>query len=134
MFGVRTDERGAAAVEFAIVLPILVVILFGVIEFGIVMTKLVTYVSAAREGARYAAVHCEPEHSQCQTQYVRDRVINAANGYPVDTTAFSVSTDCTLPPPGQLVRVSWTQPISLEIPMLPDMSFTKTIEGSFRCE
>jgi Flp pilus assembly pilin Flp len=127
------QERGAAAAEFAILLPIFVVILFAVISFGLALTRLVTYVSAAREGARYAAVHCEPEASECTLAMLQDRVTNAANGFPVDTTNFTVSTDCTLTP-GEPVQISWTQDVPLQIPLLPDMTFTKTIEGSFRCE
>lgn len=133
MFVPLREERGAAAAEFAILLPIFVVILFAVIAFGIALTRLVTYVGAAREGARYAAVHCEPEASQCTLPLLEDRVTNAANGLPVDTTNFSVSTDCTLTP-GEPVRISWTQAIPLDVALLPDMTFTRTIEGSFRCE
>ena len=54
-------ERGAAAVEFAIVLPILVVILFAIIAFGIALSRTHAYFSAAREASRYAAVHCRPQ-------------------------------------------------------------------------
>ncbi len=133
MLGRIHRERGAAAAEFAILLPIFVVILFGIIAFGIALVRLVTYVSAAREGARYAAVHCEPEASRCTLPMLEDRVTAAANGLPVDTSAFAVSTDCTLTP-GEPVTISWTQDIPLQVPLLPDMSFRKTIAGSFRCE
>ena len=50
------SERGAAAVEFALVLPILVLILFGVIEFGGVYNAQLMVTGAAREGAREMAV------------------------------------------------------------------------------
>jgi Flp pilus assembly protein TadG len=42
--------------EFAIVLPILVVLLFGIIQFGIAFNNYVTITDAARAGARKAAV------------------------------------------------------------------------------
>jgi Flp pilus assembly protein TadG len=50
------DDRGAAAVEFALVLPILVIILFGVIEFGGVYNAQLMLTGAAREGAREMAI------------------------------------------------------------------------------
>lgn len=49
-------DEGAAAVEFALVLPILVLLLFGIIQFGIVYDAQLTITHAAREGARMAAV------------------------------------------------------------------------------
>lgn len=52
-----TNERGAAAVEMAIVLPLLLLILVGIMEFGRAYNVQVSLTQAAREGARYAAVH-----------------------------------------------------------------------------
>ncbi len=46
------DERGVAAVEFAIILPLLIVILFAITSFGLAVSTFVTYIAAAREGAR----------------------------------------------------------------------------------
>lgn len=43
-------------VEFALVIPILCVVLFGVIQFGILFKNYVTLTDAARTGARKAAV------------------------------------------------------------------------------
>jgi Flp pilus assembly protein TadG len=51
-----TSERGQTMTEFAIVLPILVVLLFGIIQFGIAFNNYVTITDAARAGARKAAV------------------------------------------------------------------------------
>ncbi|BCW59687.1 MULTISPECIES: TadE family protein [Micrococcaceae] len=53
----ETRERGAAAVEMAIVLPLLLLILLGIMEFGRAYNVQVSLTQAAREGARYAAVH-----------------------------------------------------------------------------
>lgn len=50
------SERGAAAVEFALILPILVLILFGVIEFGGVYNAQLMLTGAAREAAREMTV------------------------------------------------------------------------------
>jgi Flp pilus assembly protein TadG len=49
-------DRGAVAVEFALVLPLLLVIVFGVIDFGRAFNAQVTITQAAREGGRLAAL------------------------------------------------------------------------------
>ena len=51
-----TGERGAAVVELALVLPLLLFVLFGVIDFGRMLNAQLTLTEAAREGARAAAL------------------------------------------------------------------------------
>jgi Flp pilus assembly protein TadG len=63
-------QRGAAAVEFAIVLPLLVVILFGIVEFSVIMYDKALITSASREGARFGAVfHPTADKPSCQDVY-----------------------------------------------------------------
>jgi Flp pilus assembly protein TadG len=50
------DTRGQAMTELAIVMPVLALVLFGVIQFGIVFNNYVTLTDAVRAGARTAAV------------------------------------------------------------------------------
>ncbi len=50
------NQSGSAAVEFALVLPLLLLVLFGTIEFGILMYDQSVITNAAREGARWGAV------------------------------------------------------------------------------
>lgn len=128
----RRSERGAVAVEFALLLPLLVVILFGIIAFGIALFRVVNYVSAAREGARYAAVHCRPEATSCTPTLIQDRVTQAANGSPISGAA-AADRDCSLEP-GKPVTVSWEQLVPVQVPLLPDLTFTMTVSGTFRCE
>ncbi len=53
---VRCDmEAGAAAVEMALVLPLLVMLLFAIIQFGIIFAQELGIGNGAREGARFAA-------------------------------------------------------------------------------
>ena len=49
-------QGGAAAVEFALVFPFLVMVLFGIFQFGIAYNNWIALTHAAREGARLAAV------------------------------------------------------------------------------
>lgn len=50
------NEGGQAMVEFAVVLPILLVLVFGIIQFGITFNHYLTLTDAVRAGARQAAV------------------------------------------------------------------------------
>ena len=52
----KRDDRGAAMVEFAIVLPVLMLILLGIIEFGRAYNAQVSIQAAAHEGARELAL------------------------------------------------------------------------------
>ena len=51
-------EGGQDLVEFALVMFFLAPLLFGIMELGIVIFSYNTIANAAREGARYGAVHC----------------------------------------------------------------------------
>ncbi|MCA4135134.1 TadE/TadG family type IV pilus assembly protein [Arthrobacter sp. M4] len=53
----RDKERGAVAVEFAIVAPILVLLLMGIMEYGRAYNAQVSLTNAAREGVRVMAVN-----------------------------------------------------------------------------
>ena len=50
------NERGQTMVEFAIVLPVLLLIVFAIIQFGILFNNFVALTDAVRAGARTAAV------------------------------------------------------------------------------
>ena len=52
----QRDQDGAPAVEFALLLPLLVLLLFGLIQFGIAFNTKIQATNAAREGARMAVV------------------------------------------------------------------------------
>jgi Flp pilus assembly protein TadG len=124
------------AVEFAIVSVLLMVLLFGLISFGLAYSKLNVYVGAAREGARYAAVRCNPD-PPCTNAKIAARVSNAAVGYPIGPGSPTASRVCDDAALGQTVNVSWTQNIDLDVPFVPGLdpfTISRTIQGVFRCE
>jgi Flp pilus assembly protein TadG len=78
--GKRRHEAGAAAVEFAIVLPLLVLLLFGIVEFGLLLYNQQVITNASREGARYGIVSRTPRYSdgeieQVVRNYCQDRLV-----------------------------------------------------------
>jgi len=52
----RRGDAGAAAVEFALVVPILLILVFGIVDFGLAMFSQNLVGNAAREGARTASL------------------------------------------------------------------------------
>jgi Flp pilus assembly protein TadG len=62
------SERGAAAVEFALVVPILLLLLFGIIEFGRVYNAQIELSGAAREGVRVMAIQNSPTAARAATR------------------------------------------------------------------
>lgn len=80
----KLDERGAAAAEFALLLPVLLTILFGIIEFGMIMYGREVVTNASREGARAGIVQRVPpltpgEITAVATNYLTGTGINTAD-------------------------------------------------------
>jgi len=91
------DSRGAVAIEFAIMLPMLIAILFGIIQYGLILNtrQLMTY--AAREATRSYAIG---ESTSAEAQALAVSLLNnAGHNYVTDLTddGTSVTLDITLP-------------------------------------
>ena len=56
----RSDRRGGAIVETALVLPLILLFLFGIMEYGRYILCAQVVINAAREGCRYAVTHTQP--------------------------------------------------------------------------
>ena len=69
-FRKRKERRGAVAVEFALVLPMLMLLVFGIIDFGRAYYTLNQIISSVREGARFAAVLEDPIAQQSDVRKV----------------------------------------------------------------
>jgi Flp pilus assembly protein TadG len=54
--GRKARDRGTAAVEFALVVPVLLLIVFAIIDFGRLLNAQIELTGAAREGARLAVL------------------------------------------------------------------------------
>ena len=130
------QQRGAVAVEFALIMPVLLLILVGTLEFGRVWSQMQVFQGAAREGARCAAVKAAG-FSTCDIQ---GRINSSAGAYTPATPATvtvngaSAPAGCTTLTRGQDVKVSWVQPLTVDIPFWNDVTIDATIAGVFRCE
>jgi Flp pilus assembly protein TadG len=65
-----SSQKGASAVEFALVLPLLMVITFGIIEFGVFLYDQQVITNASREGARAGIVASSPRVTPTQIEGV----------------------------------------------------------------
>jgi Flp pilus assembly protein TadG len=129
-------EEGVAAVEFAIILPVLCLILFGVLEFGRVWSQYQLYQGAAREGARCAAVKAT-DFSDCEIQPSIDNAAapyDPANDATVTINGNAAANGCTDATQGEDVQVSWAQPLEINIPFWNNVTVTSNIKAVFRCE
>jgi Flp pilus assembly protein TadG len=115
------DERGAAVVEFALVLPLLVMFIFGIIEFGRAYSAKVELTAAVREGARAAALGSDGA--------VATRTATDLKGIKVDAIpacpAKPASTD--------RVTVSAHHNFTYEIPLFGRGTWTLSAKGVMRC-
>ncbi len=75
----KNRETGASAVEFAVILPVLVVILFGIIEFGLILYDKAVITNGSREGARRGIVYHEP--GTITPGAVTADIVNTVNNY-----------------------------------------------------
>ncbi|MCH8964002.1 MAG: pilus assembly protein [Planctomycetes bacterium] len=94
----RTCERGAAVVEMAVVTPLLLTLLFGVIEFGNSFMFRQILTNAAREGVRTAAIQATADDAAIRSA-VRD-AMSAVGGINIPDSAIEIThwfkyPDCT---------------------------------------
>jgi Flp pilus assembly protein TadG len=71
------DEKGAATVEFAIVAVLLFSLIFGIIEFGVLMYDKHVLTNASREGARAGVVMQIPRLTEADIRTVVDKYAKA---------------------------------------------------------
>ncbi len=84
----ESGQRGAAAVEFAIILPLLILLIFGAIEFSLMLFNKQVITNAAREGARRAIINKVPQITDAEIiQYIRDNFENQLITFGNDSTA-----------------------------------------------
>ncbi len=128
-------DRGAVAVEFALVAPILLVLLFGIIQYGLYFWAAQGGASAAREAARRAAVGDMVTCTEFRT-HVRDRIDALGSGGAAATVtrtyANGPGNSAAAVEVGDVVTVGVTfNTINLNIPLLPfsDASVSQTAES-----
>lgn len=157
----KQSERGASVVEFAIILSLLFLLVFGIIQFGIAFNRDQGLNAAAREAARVAAVGgsesevrarlnesqslFQDSDIQLKIDYSLDNgsnytgICNDATSSPHKCTA--TSSPCGTGGIGSLVRVTASVPgtagggaYAIVIPLWGNAKINFSAEGAFRCE
>ena len=105
------NERGQTMTEFAFVLPILLVLLFGIIQFGIIFNNYVALTDAARAASRKGAVSRNSSDPQGDCQ---------STGYAAGSNLKNPGTDFVLTcssswAPGSDVTVTATYPYDINL-------------------
>jgi Flp pilus assembly protein TadG len=91
-----TCDRGGNLIEFALVCPLLLVLVFGIANFGLLFQRYEVLTNAAREGARVAALpgYLEPDVVARVNQYLAGTGISATPAYIAPTTVNIGGTSC----------------------------------------
>lgn len=131
-------DTGASAVEFALILPILILLVFGTIQFGILYNRMQGLQAAAREGARLAAIG--GTFDQIQTRVRNAQSLFTDTDVTVATTPASAGTakPCAAAGVGNEVTVTASVAASgayaIDIPLFGTFEIDYNSAGVFRCE
>jgi Flp pilus assembly protein TadG len=121
-------ERGQTLTEFALVLPILLMVLFGIVQLGIAFNHYVTITDAARAGARKAVVSRQASNpTSVTTTAVKASATN------LDPSKLGVTVSSTWQQ-GQDVTVTATYPYQISLLGLVVTSGTITSSTTERLE
>jgi len=83
------SQRGAAYVEFAMVLPFFLAFVMGIVEFGRGFNIYHNLTNACREGARQAAMQDNNQITLTSADIVRDRVVSYMNSLGLNTSYYT---------------------------------------------
>jgi Flp pilus assembly protein TadG len=144
--GAFFNETGATAVEFALILPLLLVLIIGLIDFGRMGFVQVSVTSASREGARYSSLYSSGLTStQLISDFVQTTSPSTARVSQLDSTgALTVTASmCSSTTSGENTSVTvttnfkWLLPVNLISIVNPSANwindFTISSTGVMRC-
>jgi len=120
-------ERGAVAAEFALMIPVLLLLIFGTVQLGLTYQRQSAVHAAAREGARVASLPTTTTNEAC----ARSAAALAGTGFTAVPNC-NVAGDCSGASTSVIVTI--TVPNTIEIPFYGTSTFTLTGIGDFRCE
>ncbi len=119
----RTRDRGAVMAEAALIMPLLILLIFGLVEFSRAFNAQITLNHAAREGVRTYSLTRDFAQGQAAAT-------NAATSLDPGSMSFS-GTACDS---GQPTELTISYPFSYEIPFFGSNTVTMTAKGVMRCE
>jgi Flp pilus assembly protein TadG len=103
-------QRGLAALEFGLIAPLVMILLFGVVEFGLALWRKQILTSAVREGARKGVVATTPRKTQAE---IETAVKTYLTGVGWDSTKAVVNATGAGGAAGTSLTVTATYPTSL---------------------
>lgn len=132
------DERGQAMVEFALVLIPFLMLVVGIIQFGIGLNFWLDAQRIANQGARWAAVNCGRDATPPTSPNPCDPSLQETLVSMATSNGLEGSTEVSIcfpsgPTVGNPVTVKLTAPFDF-VPVIPIGSFTLTAEASMRIE
>lgn len=107
----RKSQRGQALVELALVLPILLMIIFGIMEFGRVFNAYLVITNAAREGSRQGVV------GATDTQ-ITNAVKTAAGTLDLNKLTVTITPSAASRVRGAQMTVSVAYPVKIYTPII----------------
>lgn len=124
------DERGVAAIETAFALPILIIMIWAIVQFGMVFRAQAGIQQALGEGARYATLCLNPGTSGCSSPTASDikaKITSSVDG--VGPGTFTV--DDPVPSPAGTakyfdLKVNYSMPTTLLILPGPTVSISRS--------
>jgi Flp pilus assembly protein TadG len=127
----RTGRRvpGQALVEFALVLPLLIVLIFAIMDFGYYLFVVISVNHATRAGVRRAAMN------NVTCDQIKTTVVQSAVGVVINSSSVSVTptaADATLPgsPPSVEVAVNYKhQMLAPSVLQIKEMNVKSTFKG-----
>lgn len=115
-------EDGQAMVEFALILPLLVLLLCGIIDFGWIFGNQITMNNASREAARFMAINYDSTKPLEDNETVAEGIMQARL-----TTMDDANLSVTLSVSGEVVMVSASYPLPILTPLLSTILGDDTI-------
>jgi Flp pilus assembly protein TadG len=104
--GTGSVERGQSLVELTLLLPLILLILFGIVDLGRVFNAYIVIANASREGANYATSH------PADITNIRNHVLQEAQGSGVAVDPSRVQVSSVRQSPGNAVTVTVSYPFA----------------------